>query len=300
MLEEWKVRIGAFDVEEPIPELNDPYAFAILRPWIDVNNVGTLVLKELETQFEAVELAKFAKPGHFFDFTRYRPTLYLEEGIRKVSIPNVTVRYAKRKGGKDLLFFHLLEPHALSEVYVDSVLKLLKTFKVKKYILLGSMYDAVPHTRPLIVNGGAIGTEAEQELGRSGALPSHYQGPTTITILITQEAQGFGIETSWFIVSLPQYVMLEEDYVGKVRLMEILNLLYHIPMGKRDFEMALEQRSLISQKVERTPELKNLLPQLETMYEIRMKTKEGEKVPKLSSEMEEILWRIIGKDSGKA
>jgi len=64
--------------------------------------------------------------------------------------------------------------------------------------------------------------------------------------------------------------------------------------------MALEQRSLISQKVERTPELKNLLPQLETMYEVRIKTKEGEKMPKLSSEMEEILWRVMGKDLGKA
>ncbi|HXX34522.1 MAG TPA: PAC2 family protein, partial [Thermodesulfobacteriota bacterium] len=274
--------------------------FVILRPWIDVNNVGTLVLNELETQFGAVDLAKLAKPGHFFDFTRYRPTLYLEEGIRKVSIPNVTLHYAKREGGNDLLFLHLLEPHALSEVYVDSVLRLLKTFKVKKYVLLGSMYDAVPHTRPLIVNGGAIGREAEQELSKSGAMPSRYQGPTTITILITQKAQEFGMETSWFIVSLPQYVVLEEDYVGKLRLMEILNLLYHIPIGKKDFEMALDQRSLISQKVERSPELKNLLPQLETMYEIRIKTKEGEKVPKLSSEMEEILWRIIGKDSGKA
>jgi len=294
------LRIGAFDVQEPMPELNDPYAFVILRPWIDVNNVGTLVLNELESQFGAVDLAKLAKPGHFFDFTRYRPTLYLEEGIRKVSIPNVTLHYAKREGGNDLLFLHLLEPHALSEVYVDSVLRLLKTFKVKKYVLLGSMYDAVPHTRPLIVSGGAIGREAEQELSKSGAMPSRYQGPTTITILITQKAQEFGIETSWFIVSLPQYVVLEEDYVGKLRLMEILNLLYHIPIGKKDFEMALDQRSLISQKVEKTPELKNLLPQLETMYEIRIKTKEGEKVPRLSSEMEEILWRIIGKDSGKA
>jgi len=294
------VRIGAFEVEEPIPELNDPYVFAILRPWIDVNSVGTLVLTELETQFGAKELAKFARPGQFFDFTRYRPTLYLEEGIRKVSIPNVTLRCAQRKEGNDLLFLHLLEPHALSEVYVDSVLRLLKRLKVKKYILLGSMYDVVPHTRPLIVNGGAIGREAEQDLRKSGALRSHYQGPTTITLLITQKSPELSMEAIWFIVSLPQYVALEEDYLGKVRLMEILNLLYHIPMDQKDFEKALEQRSIISQKVEGSPELKNLLPQLETMYDLRIKSKEGEGMPKLSSEIEEILWRIIGKDSGKA
>src|SRR4030043_166701 len=294
------MRMGAFEVMGPVPELNDPYVFAILRPWIDVNNVGTLVLKELETQFGAKELARLAKPGHFFDFTRYRPTLYLGEGIHRVSIPNVTLRYAKREGGNDFLFLHLLEPHALSEVYINSVLKLLKTFKVKKYILLGSMYDVVPHTRPLIIIGGAIGREVQQDLKKSGALSSHYEGPTTITNLITQKAPEFGIETIRFIVALPQYVVVEEDYLGKVRLMEILNMLYNIPIDEKDFERALEQRSLISQRVESISELKNLLPQLETMYEVRIKSKEREGMPKLSSEIEEILWKITGKDLGKA
>ena len=294
------MRIGAFEMNEPVPALRDPYVFAILHPWIDVNNVGSLILDGLETQFEAKELARLAKPGHFFDFTRYRPTLYLDEGVRRVSIPNATLRYAKREGCSDLLFLHLLEPHSLSEFYVDSVLKLLKTLGVKKYCLLGSMYDVVPHTRPLIVNGGAIGRETESDLRKSGAQTSTYQGPTTITMLITQRALEFGIEVIWFIVSLPQYVVLEEDYMGKVRLMEILNLLYHIPIDQKDFERAAEQRVLINQKVERTPELKSLLPQMETFYEIRVKTKEGEHAPKLSPDLEEILWKIIGKDLGKA
>lgn len=294
------MRIGAFEVEEPLPELKDPYVFTILHPWIDVNNVGSMVLKELETQFGSDEIARLAKPGHFFDFTRYRPTLYHEEGIRKVSIPNVRLQYAKREGGNDFLFLHLLEPHALSEFYVDSILKLFRALKVKKYLLLGSMYDAVPHTRPLIVNGGAIGKETELDLKKSGALPSSYQGPTTITILITQKAHEYGIETIWFIVSLPQYVVLEEDYLGKLRLMEILNLLYHIPINKNDYERALDQRSLISQRVERSPELKKLLPQLEALYDVRIRSKEGEGIPKLSPEIEEMLWKIIGKDLGKA
>ncbi|HVP78021.1 MAG TPA: PAC2 family protein [Thermodesulfobacteriota bacterium] len=294
------MRIGAFEVEEPLPELNTPCVFAILHPWIDVNGVGTMVLNELETQFGAKELARLARPGRFFDFTRYRPTLYLEGGIRKISIPNITLRYAKREGGDDLIFLHLLEPHALSEVFVDSILRLLTRLKVKRYVLLGSMYDAVPHTRPIIVNGGAIGKEAELDLKKSGALKSHYQGPTTITFLITQKAPELDMEAVWFIVSLPQYVVLDEDYLGKVRLMEILNLLYRIPVDRRDFEKALEQRSMISQKVERSAELKNLLPQLETLYDLRIKSKEGERVTKLSSEIEEILWSLTGKDSGKA
>lgn len=294
------MRIGAFELNEPVPELKEPYALAILRPWIDVNNVGTFLLNGLETQLGAKELGRLARPGHFFDFTRYRPMLYLEEGVRKVNVPNSTMSYAKRENENDLLFLHLLEPHALSEIYVDSVLEVLRTFGVKKYILLGSMYDAVPHTRPLIVNGGAIGRETELDLKKSGAQPSNYQGPTTITILITQKAPQLGIETTWFIVSLPQYVHVEEDFLGKVRLMEVLNRLYRLPLDKKDFEKAGEQFRLINQKVEKTPELKELLPELETLYEVRIKRKVGDKEPKLSPEMEEIFWKIIGKDFGEA
>ena len=118
--------------------------------------------------------------------------------------------------------------------------------------------------------------------------------------MITQRAPEFGIETSWFIVSLPHYVGLEEDYLGKLRLMEIVNLLYNIPIDENDFEKAAEQRNLINQKVEKTPELKNLLPQLETLYELLIKKKKGERRPDLSRETEEILWNIDGKDFGKA
>jgi hypothetical protein len=294
------MRIGAFEISEPIPELNEPIVIASLQPWIDVNNVATSVLRELEARFGATELARLAKPGLFFDFTRYRPTIYFDQGVRRLRIPNTTLSYAKRETGNDLLLLRLLEPHSFSELYVVSVLRLLNTLKARRYTLIGSMYDAVPHTRPLIVTGGALGKKAQQDLKKSEAQASDYQGPTTITFLITQRATEFDMEAIWFIVSLPQYVALEEDFMGKVRLMETLNLLYNIPIDPKDFERALEQRNLISHKVEKTPELKNLLPQLETFYEIRVKKKEGERPPKLSADVEEMLWKIMGKDLGKA
>jgi hypothetical protein len=294
------MRIGAFEISQPIPELNEPVVIASLQPWIDVNNVATSVLHELEARFGAAELARLARPGLFFDFTRYRPTIYFDQGIRRLRIPNTTLSYAKRETGNDLLLLRLLEPHSFSELYVESVLRLLKTLKARRYTLIGSMYDAVPHTRPLIVTGGALGKKAQQDLKKSGTQASDYQGPTTITFLITQRTSEFDMEAIWFIVSLPQYVSLEEDSMGKVRLMETLNLIYNIPIDKRDLERAVEQRNLISQKVEKTPELKNLLPQLETFYDIRVKKKDGEQAPKLSADVEEMLWKIMGKDLGKA
>jgi hypothetical protein len=148
------MRLGGFELSDSVPHLEEPHALAILRPWVDVGSVGTLTLSWLEACLEARELGRLARPGNFFDFTRYRPTIYFREGKREVEIPNTFVNYAKREGGNDFLFLHHLEPHMLGEVYVDSVLRLLVRFGVKRYCLIGGMYDMVPHTKPLIVSGG--------------------------------------------------------------------------------------------------------------------------------------------------
>ena len=294
------MKIGAFEVREPLPELRDPHVLAILRPWIDVNNVGTMTLDGLEAQLAAKEIARLARPGNFFDFTRYRPMLYLEEGVRRLKIPNTTFSYARREKGNDFLFLRLLEPHSQAEDFVESVLEVFRVLKVKRYCVLGSMYDAVPHTKPLLVSGRAAGEHAEQDLKKVGVQQSNYQGPTSITNLIAQNCPDLGIETATFIVSLPQYVNLEEDYLGKVRLLEILNVLYDIPIDKKDFDKAARQRSLISQKVESSPELKQVLPHLEAIYGMRVAKKEAEGMPGLSPEMEEKFWETDGKDIGKA
>ncbi len=294
------MKIGAFQLRDPLPVCNEPYVLAVLRPWIDVNNVGTLVLRELAARFGATELGRLSKPGQFYDFTRYRPIIHLEEGIRGMSIPNTTIRYAKREGQNDLLLLRLLEPHAHAEFYISSVLKLLKFFGAKKYILLGSMYDTVPHTRPLLVSGYGMGEKAMGDMEKAGILPITYRGPSSIVNLIAKEAAASGIEVSVLIVSLPQYVTLEEDYMGKLRLMELLNMLYKIPIAKEDFEKAVEQRDMINERLEISPEMKALLPQLENIYDARSRVMEKEGTVVLSPEMEELFWKMTGKDVGRA
>lgn len=295
------MRVGGFEVKEPVLEPNEPCVIATLRPWIDVNKVGSLVLKELKTRFDATEFAKLSRPGTFYDFTRYRPTILIkEEGIRDMSIPNTTVQYAQRDEKNDLLLLRMLEPHAHAELYVKSVVKLLKTFRAEKYILVGSMYDAVPHTRPLLLSGYGINGNAAEDVRKTGARSIIYQGPTTIANLITKEIAESGIEACVLIVSLPQYVVLEEDYMGKARLMEALSMLCDIPVDRDDFAKALEQRNLISERIDSSPEVKLLLPQLERAYDMRVKSMEPQANSPLSPEMEDILWKIMEKDIGKA
>ncbi len=283
------MEIGAFELNEPLPKLNKPHALATLQPWIDVGSVGTLALSWLETHFEAKKLAKLTKPGDFFDFTRYRPTIYYEEGRRQVNVPNTYVTYGKRKTGNDFIFLHLMEPHSHGEVYVDSVLQLLERFGVKRYSLIGSMYDLVPHTKPLRVTGGGVGEKAQQDIERMGIESSDYQGPTTFTYLISQGAPDIGIDTMSFIVHLPQYTQLDDDYMGATRLMEMLGSLYDIPKDESYIEKAEQQLEQISVALEKNPQLRAIVEQLETRYEARANKKKEEETPRLSPEVEKFL-----------
>ena len=113
------MRLGAFEVNEPVPELKKPHALAVLRPWVDVGNVGTLTLSRLELSLNRHDLATLHRPGDFYDFTRYRPTMYLKEDRRELQVPNTVITYGNREGAHDFVLLHLLEPHMLADEYMD-------------------------------------------------------------------------------------------------------------------------------------------------------------------------------------
>jgi len=272
------MRLRAFDLVEPAPELDDPHAFAVIRPWIDVGSAGSLTLSCLEDGLGSSELARLARPSNFFDLTRYRPNIRREEGRTEVDIPNALATYSKQQGGRDSLFLHLPEPHMMAETYVDSIVELLKAFSVKRYCLIGSVYDMVPHTRPLLVTGRASSLVLQNELDLAKVVPSDYRGPTTILHLLGQKAVELGMETLSLVVHLPNYLGLDEDYRGVARLMEILNPLYGFAMPQADTEKASEQAKQVGQiaeqVMEQEPKWRGALNQLEASYDARVGKRE--------------------------
>lgn len=271
------MRIGAFEINEPVPELHQPHAIAMVRPWVDVGSVGTLTLRRLERHFDAKEVGKLARPGHFFDFTRYRPTTRFVDGQRVVTVPNSAINYAQPENGPDFLFLHLLEPHAMGEDYTESVVELFKFFGVSRYCRLGAMYDAVPHTRPLLVTGALGGaTPLEGKTVPIQERQSRYQGPTTILNLITDNASELGIDTMNLMAHLPQYVQLEEDFHGTSRMLDVLASLYEIPEDLAPRRRGERQYRELDSAADRNNELKGLIAQLETYYDSHYDTKSSE------------------------
>lgn len=289
------MKIGAFQIHEPVPELKDPHVFAMVRPWVDVGSVGTLTLNRLERYLGSKELGKLERPGEFFDFTRYRPTMRLVKGQREVKIPNSIIRYAQTEEGPDYLFFHLLEPHSNGEDYTDSLMEIVNHFKIKRYCRIGAMYDAVPHTRPLLVTGTLGDVQMKREVPNFKVRKSTYQGPTTIMNLLSESIEKSDIESINFMVHLPQYVQLEEDYAGTSRMIEVLSSLYDsIPQDLAPTGRGQRQYRDLSASLEQNTELKDLIKQMEAYYDAQLDAEDSppeEPVPTttLSPEIERFL-----------
>ena len=269
------MKIGAFNINEPVPELHEPHAFAMIRPWVDVGSVGTLTLGRLERFLGSSELGRLDRPGNYFDFTRYRPSMRVVRGERVVRVPNSIVRYAHAENGRDYLFFHLREPHANSEEYTDSILEVIEYFKVKRYCRVGAMYDAVPHTRPLLVTGSLGDVPQIKPVSNFKLRGSTYQGPTTIMNLVSEGIDKLDIETINFMVHLPQYLQLEEDFTGASRMIEVLSSVYEdIPLDLAPVRRGQRQYRELSAAVERNSELKGLIQQMEAYYDAQVDAEE--------------------------
>lgn len=289
--------IGAFKIQDDIPEITNPYVIAMIKPWVDVGKVGTLTLNRIERFFGATEIGQLAKPGKFFDFTRYRPNMRFVQGKRTMRIPNSFLRHGKSENGQDYLFLHLFEPHANGEEYVESILEIVKQFKVERYCRVGAMYDAVPHTRPILITGAIGEINQIRQVENLRLRQSSYQGPTTIMNLLAVGIDDLEMETLNFMAHLPQYAQLEEDYSGVSRMIEVLSSIYaDIPKDLSPIRRGQRQYRELTKAVENNSELKGLIEQMESMYDSDRKSEldesQGDEASSLSPEIEDFLDEI--------
>ena len=261
------MRIGEFEIAEPVPKLKRPHVLAVLRPWFDAGSVGTLSLGQVEDHLQAEGMGCLARPGHFYDFTRYRPAYCSDQGNRDLLLANSVIYYSIRKVGPDLIFLHMLEPHLYGEDYVDSVLELLKFFEAGSYSLIGGMYDFVPHSRPLLLSTWGGGLSGEDAAPSLSALHKANDRHASITDLIASKAGELGIETKTYAVHLPRYLQLKEDHAGVARVMEALCSNYDLLVTLIDRDHAEQQYSTFQSYLSQTQGGPALVRHLEERYD---------------------------------
>ena len=188
------------------------------------------------------------------------------------------------------------------EDYTESIVELLEHFKVNEYFRIGGMYDSVPHTRPLLVTGSLNDDQRDLARGLIVEQGSNYQGPTSIVNLVSDSLKEKGILSSSLMVHLPQYVQLEQDFMGTARLLEVLSSIFGFSESLVDVDRGKIQYSEIEGALSSNSEVKNLIKQLEIYYDRTVSSPEndiGEDID-LSPEVEDFLRQVGGNlDAGE-
>ncbi|MDO8616318.1 MAG: PAC2 family protein [Dehalococcoidia bacterium] len=283
--------VGPFVLQEPVPELRSPRVFLCLQPWIDVGSVGTMALTFLEEAWGAQPLGQLARPGDFYDFTRYRPMLYRREGQRHVTVPNTFIRYAQGPGDRDWLVLHALEPHSRGEEYVEGVMALFRRLGVSEYFMVGSMYAPVPHTRPPVASGGSTDGALRARLQACGVRESGYEGPTTILSLLPGLAGADGIPSATVVLQLPAYAQIERDYRGLHAMLQLLSGLYGLSLNLDALRLESERQvAAIDENVQQAPRVQEWVRELEALYDAEPAPASGEEpAAQLSPELERFI-----------
>jgi predicted ATP-grasp superfamily ATP-dependent carboligase len=274
---------------DPLPELREPRMLVALQPWIDVGSVATMALAYLGEALHAEPLGHLTRPGHFFDFTRYRPMLTRVNGQRQVSVPNTRLHFAHGTEN-DWVLLHTLEPHANGDEFVEGLSELVVRLGVREYTMIGSMYAPVPHTRRPLVSGGATSQALRDRLATHGVRESNYEGPTTIMAVLGQTVPDQGIDTATVILQLPAYAQVERDYMGLQSLLELLTAMFGFRLDMEPVrDEAERQRQALDETAAEDPRLQVWLRELERTYDAEHSGKPDVPSVPLSPELENFL-----------
>ena len=258
------MNIEEFELNIPVSSYKNSHFISILRPWINVGNVGHNSISRLVKIFNLEEIGRLKKPSKYYDMTRYRPELLNENGERKIRVPNTVVFGNKNQSDENIFLLYLLEPHNFAEDFNLAIIDLIKNLNGKRYISIGGMFDSVPHTKPLPVTGSYKGWIPPEPLNETLKNKSNYTGPTSMTSQLSKLLNDeLSIEILSLMVHIPLYVKLDDDFLATSRLLESLSYIYKFSKDFPERKKGENQYIEMHKNLQNNPQVNEMIKQFE-------------------------------------
>lgn len=247
------------------PQLRKPVLLAAFGGWNDAGEAASTAVDFLGQAWQAVSFAE-VDPEEFFDFTQARPEVSIVEGnTRQISWPATTFSIATvRSDEQDIVLLRGPEPHLRWQSYCDTLVGLIRTFGIRRAVLLGAYLSEVTHTRPVPLSGSSTSMEL---LERHGLSSTRYEGPTGIVGVLGEELGRAGIETTSIWASVPCY-SLPVSAKAALALARAAGLMLDRPVVLDGLEaQAIEYEQRMDELVEEDENVAAYVARLEEMEE---------------------------------
>ncbi|MCS7059874.1 MAG: PAC2 family protein [Anaerolineae bacterium] len=258
------------------PSAHEIYMVAGWQQWADAGAVSSMLPLYLINLTEAKKIADIAPHG-FYLFQLpgthgfLRPEVKLEEGYRKSMSSHTNEFYYSGDDERGLVIFLGQEPHMNGERYAAAFLDAAKALNVKRVVIVGGVYGAIPYDRERAVSCVYSLPSMKAELERYAVTFSNYEGGVSIGTYIAHHAEAAGVEVVVMYAFVPAYdfsqlsdqlqgLRVESDFKAWHDLMRRINHMFKLGLDLSELER--ESSKLTASIAQKIDEIDKRLPQL--------------------------------------
>jgi proteasome assembly chaperone (PAC2) family protein len=217
---------------EGVPELIDPVMVAAFEGWNDAGDAASTAVEHMDREFKGEVFAELDAED-YYDFQVNRPTVWMEDGARRITWPTTRLSVARVQTPKprDLVLVRGIEPSMRWRSFCNEILGFAHELGVEMVVVLGALLGDTPHTRPVPVTGVTSDADLATALNLE---ESRYEGPTGIVGILQEACTHAGIPTVSLWAAVPHYVSQPPNPKATLallnRLEDLLDL--RIPQGE--------------------------------------------------------------------
>ena len=253
-----------------LPELRQPDMIIALSGWSDAAQVATGTVLYLVRTLDAIRFAQI-EGDQFYDFSITRPEVTIDRGlIASSQLPHNSLFYWKNiKTDHDLVFFHGIEPNFHWQKFVDTILDLASSLKVRRIYAMGGLYDNIPHTMEPRISGVVNKADLLAVLQKHNIEPINYRGPGSLNSFLLNNCAQRNIESISLWGHAPFYVRVETNPMVCLGLVRKLIELMEIEIDLTELIKSGEYlQDMLNRLLADSQELQLYIKKLEEQYEI--------------------------------
>jgi len=241
--------------------------------WMDGGSVSTGTVEYLKNKLKAKKFAQidpqnfyvFNLPGAMEQVAQFRPYCRIQNGfLTDFQYPQNEFFYDEPN---NLILFSGKEPNLRWDEYANCIFELGEKFDVKKMYFIGSVAGPIPHTREPRVSCYVSNKQQKAQLKDYDLKFTNYEGPASITTLLTKLSKKKRVEMTNFVAEIPVYVQTENTKGIKAinrRLIKLLDIDIDLSdLSKKSNEFEKNINKLLAKQ----PKLAEQIKKLEENYD---------------------------------
>ena len=270
------------------PTLRKPRWIGAFVGWADAQEGASRSIRYI---VESLQAKKFAEidAEEFYDFTAVRPMVYTKnDGERVIRWPSNNFYYwTNPVGERDLLVFLGTEPSLKWRAYTQTLIDVMDPYGVTDVLNLGSLMDAVPHTRETPLSGGANKDELLARLTGLRIMGRTYQGPVGITSVFMDACTKRSMDYVSLWGHAPHYVQRAPNWKVAKAIVAKVNQLEGLAVPVDDLERRAQAFEIeVTKAIVQSAEVTAYVKRLEKQHDATMS--QGESLPSAETVVKEL------------